>query len=80
VTLLEPGRAFAWRAKILTMQMVATHLVEATEAGSRNTLRLDLSGPAARVFGPLLKRRLLQVLQTENEGFRAEALRRVAAA
>lgn len=79
VTVLEPDRRFEWTAKVLGMAMVATHIVDPTSTGCRNTLRLDLSGLATRVLGPLLKRRLLKVLRTENEGFRKEAERRVGA-
>jgi hypothetical protein len=54
--------------------MSATHIVEPTPTGCRNTLRLDLGGPGGRVLGTVLGRKLRSVLATENEGFRRAAL------
>ena len=76
VTALEPDRLFAWSATTFGMHMTATHLVAATPTGTSNTLRIDLSGWTAPIFGRLGRRKLLQTLATENDGFRREALRR----
>ncbi len=78
VATLEPDHCFVWSAKAMGMRMTATHLVEATHNGARNTLRLDISGGGARLLGPVLRRKLQTVLATENEGFRREAQRRAA--
>jgi hypothetical protein len=69
----EPDHRFEWSAKAMGMHMTATHLVDPTPTGARNTLRLDVSGAVARVLGPLLRRKMRAVLATENEGFRREA-------
>lgn len=66
----EPSR-FVWHTSIGPLRMRATHLVEDLEPGrSRNTLRLDLSGPGSGLMGRLLGRRLAEVLATENAGFK----------
>jgi uncharacterized membrane protein len=75
VDTLEPDHRFVWSAQTAGLRMVATHLVDPTPTGARNQLRIDLTGPVARLVGPLLRRRLHTVLETENEGFRREALR-----
>ena len=77
VTAFEPGRTFSWEARTLGARMVATHLVEPTATGARNTLRLDLHGLGGRVLALVLGRTLRRVLATENAGFRAEAARRL---
>lgn len=78
VTTYEADRTFSWEARTMGARMVATHVVEPTVTGSRNTLRLDLHGFGGRVLGALLGRKLRSVLATENAGFRTEAARRLA--
>jgi carbon monoxide dehydrogenase subunit G len=75
VDTLEPDHRFVWSAKATGMRMASTHLVDPTPTGARNLLRIELTGPVARLLGPLLRRKLHTVLETENEGFRREALR-----
>jgi uncharacterized membrane protein len=74
VTVFEPDRTFTWEARAMGVPMAATHVVEPTPTGCRNTLRLDLRGPGGRVLGTLLGRKLRSVLTTENDGFRRAAL------
>jgi uncharacterized membrane protein len=73
VTRLEPGREFTWRTARLGLEMVGSHLVEEDAGGCRNTLILDVTGPASRpfgwVFGPVLRRSL----RDENAGFKRKA-------
>jgi uncharacterized membrane protein len=73
VTTLEPDRTFVWTATATGMHMTATHVIEATSTGTRNTLRLDLSGWAAPIVGRLARGKLRATLATENDGFRREA-------
>lgn len=79
VTAFEQDRTFSWEARALGAHIVATHFVEPTPAGARNTLRLDLHGIGGRLLGTLLGRKLRSGLATENAGFRTEAARRLAA-
>jgi Polyketide cyclase / dehydrase and lipid transport len=75
VDTVEPDHRFVWSATTTGLRMVATHLVDPIPSGARNLLRIELDGPVARFVGPLLRRKLHTVLETENEGFRREALR-----
>lgn len=73
VDVLEPDRRFVWSTRMPGVQVVATHVVEVTPDGSRNTLGVDISGVVGALLGPLLRRKLRHVLATENEGFRRAA-------
>ena len=70
VSALDPQRQFAWSTKALGMTMTGSHRLEASDAGTRNTLVIDLDGPMAPVLGPLMRRPLRRALESENEGFR----------
>ena len=73
VASLEPDQRFVWGANSPGVRIIATHLVEPTPSGARNLLRLELAGLGARLLWPILRRRLLKVLEAENEGFQREA-------
>lgn len=73
VTTVEPETRFVWQATVYGVTTVATHLVDPTDTGCRNTLRLDLSGNGAGLMEALLGRRLRNILRTEAEGFRRAA-------
>ena len=76
VTVLEPEQRFVWEASVNGVRTVATHLVEllaGTNGVTRNTLRLDMTGRGAGLFGALLGRRLRKILRTEADGFKAAA-------
>lgn len=75
VTRLDPGREFSWGTARRGLRMTGTHRVVAEAAGSRNHLELTAHGPLAWLVALVAR----HVLRTENAGFRAEALRRVAA-
>lgn len=74
----EPDHRFGWSTKVMGIHLTATHLVDPIPTGTRNTLRLDVSGVGARMLGRLLRGKMLAVLATENEGFRREAERQAA--
>ena len=76
VTTFDPDHSFVWHAKVMGVKTVATHVVNPTPTGCRNSLILEMTGRGSRVFGGLLGRKLRKVLRTENEGFHREALRR----
>jgi uncharacterized membrane protein len=75
VTALEPGQRLTWQTSRIGFTMIGSHLVESVGDRSRNTLTIDLTGPAARpvalVLGPVLRR----ALRAENLGFKAAAER-----
>ena len=70
VTSVDAPHRFVWETKVGLATMVATHELSPAAAGSRNTLRLDLTGPGSGLVGRLVGRRLAQVLATENAGFK----------
>jgi uncharacterized membrane protein len=62
-----------WETRVGRATMVATHVIEPAGQGSRNTLRLDLTGRGSGLMGRLLGRRFARVLATENAGFKRVA-------
>lgn len=73
VTRFEPNQAFAWETKVLGVRMTGSHLLTAVPEGCRNTLTLQLEGPAARLLALLAGKRLRQAIATENAGFKTRA-------
>lgn len=73
VTRFEPQSAFAWERRSRGIGMVATHLLEPVEGGTRNTLVLDIDGPIGWMVGRLAGRALRTAIATENAGFRRRA-------
>lgn len=70
VTSVDAPHRFVWETKVGLATMVATHELRSAGAGSRNTLRLDLTGPGSGLVGRMVGRKLAQVLATENAGFK----------
>ena len=77
VTRADAPRLFVWETALRPMRMIATHLIEPTPAGCRQTLRLDLTGPGSGLLGRLIGHQLAMVLATENAGFKRVAERSV---
>lgn len=75
VTEISAPRRFVWETHGLGMRMVATHDIEPTDTGCRNTLAIDLSGPVGAVIGALAGRRIASTIADENAVFTAEAER-----
>jgi uncharacterized membrane protein len=75
VARLDPGREFSWSTARRGLRMTGTHRVVPDGPGCRNEIELAAAGPLAVLLVPVAR----YVLRTENAGFRAEALRRVAA-
>jgi uncharacterized membrane protein len=73
VTELEPGRRFAWQAKVMKATMTGTHELIPTDRGVTNHLTVDLSGPGSAVIGRLTRRQIEKAIATENEGFKRAA-------
>ena len=73
VVVHDPPHRFSWTTRLLWLTMTATHELEATESGTRNTLRLELTGPGAGGVGRLLKGPLEAALAAENDGFKRAA-------
>jgi uncharacterized membrane protein len=73
VTELEPGRRFAWAARVFGVRMTGAHGLTPAGAGCRNHLSLQLEGRGAGVLGRLAGRRLARAIATENAGFKRQA-------
>lgn len=75
VTEMDAPRRFVWETHGTGMRMVATHDIEPTGTGCRNTLAIDLSGPVGAVVGAVGGRRIASTIADENAVFSAEAER-----
>jgi len=75
VTRMEPSREFTWQTRRLGATVIGQHLITAEGEGCRNTLALEVTGPAARLYAALLGRTFLKVLATENAGLARAATR-----
>ncbi len=76
VSALEQDRLFAWDATVRGTHMTASHVIEPTAAGCRNTLSMTVTGRGSWLFGLLFGSKVRRTLSTENESFRREAERR----
>jgi hypothetical protein len=70
---VQPSSLFSWQTRAMGMTMLATHRLTSHDSKTRNTLTLELTGATAGVLGPLLRKKLLATIATENEGFRRAA-------
>ncbi len=76
---LDPERVFAWTTRTRGVDVKAWHHLHALPDGrTRNVLRIDATGLAARVAWPLVRGQLLDTITAENAGLKArcEALAR----
>ena len=73
VTALEPQRRFAWSTRLLGLVMTGVHELVATDTGTRNVLRVELTGWGATLVGLLLRMPISRAIARENEGFRVAA-------
>jgi uncharacterized membrane protein len=73
VTELREGEGFTWETRVFGMTMIATHEIRKVEAGTTNTLRLQVRGVTARLLWPLMRSKLRHTLACENAGLQAEA-------
>jgi len=75
VTELVRGRRFTWSARTRGIHMRATHELAPDGAGTRNTLRVEMSGLLAAMLAPLLRGAVRRALRQENEGLKARCER-----
>lgn len=73
VTALEPPRRFAWSTRLPGVTMTGVHELAATDRGTRNVLRVELTGWASGLMGVLARIPIARALARENEGFRTAA-------
>ena len=70
VTDVRQGESFTWEAKMRGVKSVAGHEIEPSTGGCRVRLSVDLSGPGAFVFRPLVKRQAQRNLASEAAGLK----------
>jgi hypothetical protein len=73
VTRIEEGREFTWQTKRPGLTMVGSHRLEPVGSGCRNTLTIELTGPASGLFGRVLAPLVKGTIETENTSFRRAA-------
>lgn len=71
VTELVRGERFTWGGRALGIRMSATHELTPDGDGTRNTLRIEMSGFVAALLSPLLRPAVRRALRQENEGLKA---------
>lgn len=71
VTALEVGAGFTWETRVRGMRMVAAHELTPAGEGTKNTLRLEITGVVAVLLWPLIRRSVRRALEQENTGLKA---------
>jgi hypothetical protein len=71
VTELVPRERFAWGGRALGIRMTATHELTPDGDGTRNVLRVEMSGVVAALLSPLLRPAVRRALRQENEGLKS---------
>ncbi|TDD42321.1 SRPBCC family protein [Saccharopolyspora elongata] len=62
---VEPGVSFVWATRFAGSRMVATHRIEATDAGSEVRLRIDFTGGFALLLAPVMAGRIRRFVEAE---------------
>jgi hypothetical protein len=70
VTAFDAGAGFTWETRVRGMRMIATHQLTPAGDGTKNTLRLKVTGVAAVLLWPLIRRSIRQALEQENTGLK----------
>lgn len=70
VSTLTKCEGLAWQTRVRGMTIVATHVLEATNAGTRSTLRVEMSGFVALLLWPFVRRSVRNALAKENAGLK----------
>ena len=70
VTELTPNKSFSWKAKVLGIEMVATHILIPGGSGVTSVLRIEILGWMTRLFGPVMKKLVARALKEENWGLK----------
>ena len=76
ITRVEPPRLWVSESHGPGARMIAEHLVEPEDAGTKLTERLSFSGPLGRLLGRIVRRRLEATLTSMTEQIARDAERR----
>lgn len=70
VTELTDGARFVWETRIRGIHMIATHEVEATDAGAESKLSFETKGAFATLLWPLIGGAIKKAIKKENAGLK----------
>ncbi len=70
VTSCTPPESFSWKAKVLGIEMIATHFLLPRESGVTSMLQLEMVGAMAAILGPAIKDQVTKALAEENHGLK----------
>ncbi len=70
VTELIRSERFTWESRRPGIRIIATHEMTAAETGTRNGLRIEMSGFLARLLWPLIRVPVRRALEQENTGLK----------
>jgi hypothetical protein len=70
VTKLTPDKSFSWKAKVLGIEMVATHILMPVDSGVTSILRVEMQGWMIQLFGQVMKKEVARALREENWGLK----------
>lgn len=71
VTTLTPGKQFSWETKVLGMHMIGSHELSATDTGTENVLKVEVTGFVTWLLWPMLWSSLPWALNQENTGLKS---------
>lgn len=72
VTQLTRGERFTWESRTRGIHTVAIHELTADGSGTQCLLRIEMSGVAAFLLWPLIRRTARRFLEQENAGLKKE--------
>lgn len=70
VTELIPDKRFSWQARVLGVEMVATHILIPGDSGVTSILRINMLGGMIWLIGPVFKKLVARALKEENWGLK----------
>ncbi len=73
VTALEPEHRFTWSTRAMGVTMTGSHVLAESEAGTTNTLTVDIDGPLSPIIGAVVRGPISKAIATENRGFKVAA-------
>ena len=73
VTEATAPTSFSWSTKVGPVTMTASHALERTETGCRNTLVVETEGFGSGLLGLMTSRKIRQTIETENLCFQRAA-------
>jgi len=70
VTEINPGHHFSWQARVLGIDMLATHIITPGERTVTNLLRIEMKGLTIKLLGFIIKPLVMKALKEENQGLK----------